>query len=302
MIKIKFSIIIPVYNTSAFIEKCLNSVFSQTYDNYEVIVVNDGSTDDSESKIKLYSKIKYLKQENMGLSEARNNGVKLSSGDYILFLDSDDYFDKDLLLNLSKNINNEEDIVRFQARTVDENNNIKDYNEEPFENLNGVKAFEKIVKYHFVENAWLYVYKKEFWIKNKFAFAKGKFHEDFGLTPYVILMAQSVTSISYIGYNYFNRQNSIMNSNNYEKTKIKADDAINLGLSEIEILNELKINTSVAKSFIANSILLFLKKLVKKDQKGYIKIIKEKKIINYLLTNNFKRKIKYLLLKIKYNL
>ena len=83
------SVIIPVYNGARYIATALDSVFSQNYNDIEVIVVNDGSTDNSENIIKLYN-IRYLKQENMGVAVARNNGIKLSKGEFLAFLDQDD--------------------------------------------------------------------------------------------------------------------------------------------------------------------------------------------------------------------
>ena len=91
----KVSLIIPVYNVENYIEKCLNSVVNQTLKDMEVIIVNDGSKDSSKQKIekylKKYPRIKYLEKENGGLSDARNYGMPYATGEYIAFLDSDDY-------------------------------------------------------------------------------------------------------------------------------------------------------------------------------------------------------------------
>ena len=91
----KFSIIIPVYNVENYIKKCLDSVFAQTEKDYEVIVVNDGTKDNSMDIVKNYD-VKIVNQKNQGLSEARNTGLKNAKGEYILFLDSDDYIEKNL--------------------------------------------------------------------------------------------------------------------------------------------------------------------------------------------------------------
>lgn len=98
MIKIdKISIIIPVYNSEKYIEKCLNSIIHQTYKNLEIIVVNDGSSDNSLNIIKNYSKIdkriKILNQKNEGVSSARNNALKIKTGEYVMFVDSDDWIE-----------------------------------------------------------------------------------------------------------------------------------------------------------------------------------------------------------------
>src|SRR4030067_1442187 len=83
-------IIIPVYNAEQYLPETLDSVFTQTYTNIEVITVDDGSTDKSAEIIKRYPAVKYIRQKNGGVSNARNSGIKASSGDYIAFLDQDD--------------------------------------------------------------------------------------------------------------------------------------------------------------------------------------------------------------------
>ena len=95
----KFSIIVPVYNVEKYLKRCLDSIQNQTYDNFEVIIVNDGSPDHSQEIIDEYVKhddrfLSYQK-ENGGLSDARNYGVKYATGDYLLFVDSDDYVSSD---------------------------------------------------------------------------------------------------------------------------------------------------------------------------------------------------------------
>ncbi len=92
------SCIVPAYNVTDYVERCIDSLLSQTYDNYEIIVVNDGSTDDTGEKIKKYSdnpKIRIIYQENQGLSAARNTGIKNATGSHLTFVDSDDWVDPD---------------------------------------------------------------------------------------------------------------------------------------------------------------------------------------------------------------
>ena len=105
----KFSIIIPVYNVEAYISKCLDSIKNQSYDNYEVIIVNDGTKDNSVNVIDKYlsdNRFKLYNKENGGLSSARNYGIKYVTGDYILFIDSDDYIERDLLNNFNNILKN----------------------------------------------------------------------------------------------------------------------------------------------------------------------------------------------------
>ena len=107
----KISVIVPVYNTEKYIGKCIMSILNQTMQDIEIIIVNDGSTDNSENIIKeiinnndTKIEIKYFLKENGGLSEVRNYGVKQATGKYLSFVDSDDYIDKNLYKNLEKYI------------------------------------------------------------------------------------------------------------------------------------------------------------------------------------------------------
>lgn len=287
----KFSIIIPVYNVEKYIEKCLDSIFNQTLKDFEVIVVNDGTKDKSIELIKNYD-IKIINQKNQGLSAARNRGVKEATGEYLLFLDSDDYLEKDTLKELNKSLKNNPDIVRFQIREVYEDGKTINYEEIPFDNKSGVEAFKLITKYHFVENAWCYTIKRKYYLEEKFSFRVGTYHEDFGLMPLVILKANKVNSISYIGYNYIQRQGSIMNIKDYNKTKKKVEDFYNHYLFLLEEANKTNLDTTYFKSFISNGIILKITELNNHDYKKYKKILKKAKVYDNLVSDSILRKIK----------
>lgn len=294
----KFSIIIPLYNVEKYIKKCLDSVMNQTFDDYEVIVVNDGTKDKSMKIVDKYD-VTTIYQENQGLSAARNTGLRYAKGEYIIFLDSDDYIEKDLLKEINESLDNNPDIVRFQIKEVDEETKEeKTYKEEPFKNKNGVDAFNIICKYHFVENAWAYAYKKEFFIKEKFEFKQGTIHEDFGLTPLVIIKAKRVNSISYVGYNYLQRQGSIMSQNDYKKTKKKVEDFYNHYLYLIDEIDKTKLDSKIFKSFISNSLILKICTLEGIDYKKYKKLLKEQKVFDNILTDTYSRKMKKVLIKL----
>lgn len=293
----KFSIIIPVYNVEKYIERCVESVINQTYKDYELIVVDDGSTDKSIELIEKY-KPKIVRTKHVSVSEARNKGEKLAKGEYLLFLDSDDYWDKELLEKINESLDNNPDLVRFQVRTVTDNNEITDYNELPFTNLNGEEAFNNIVKYHYIESIWCYAIKRDYYNREKFEFKKGTIHEDFGLTPLIVIKASKVNSIEYIGYNYYRRSGSIMNTPDYEWTKRKVHDFYNHYLFLNKEINKVNVDRKVFKSFIANSVLLKICELNKKEYKEYLKKVKEDKVYDNLLTDTLSRKIKKMLLKI----
>lgn len=298
----KFSIIIPVYNVKDYIDKSLNSVISQTEKDFEAIVVDDGSTDESSLKCDEFSKkdkrIKVIHKNNGGLSDARNEGVKKAKGDYIIFLDSDDYMDKDLLKEINNSIDNDPDVVRFQIRTVNEENISTDYPEIPFKDKTGEEAFSILTKYHFVENAWAYAIKREYYLREKFEFKKGMIHEDYGLTPLIIIKARIVNSIDYIGYNYVVRSNSIMNSNDYEKIKKKVKDMYSHYLYLMKEIEKVDVNSAIFKSFCANSLIIKICELKGKDYKEYLNKIKEDKVIDNVLSDSLSRKVKKLIIKI----
>ena len=294
----KFSIIVPVYNVEKYIKNCLDSIEKQTFKDYEVIIVNDGSTDSSMDVVKDYD-FKIINQKNKGLSAARNRGVKEASGEYLLFIDSDDYIDKDLLKKINESLKNNPDVVRFQIREVfEDGNKLVDYKEKTFSNKNGVEAFRLITSYHFVENAWCYAIRKEYYLNNKFKFAEGMIHEDFGLTPLIIIKANTVNSISYVGYNYLQRNNSIMSNKDYSKTLKKVDDFYNHYKYLISEIDKTDLDSKYFKSFISNSLILKICELRNKDYKRYLKILRKMGVFENILVDTFSRKVKKLLVSI----
>lgn len=125
MENIKFSVLIPVYNAEKYLSECIESVLDQTYHNFEIILVDDGSTDSSGKICDLYEKkderIKVYHQNNQGLIMARRKAIDKSSGDFYLFLDSDDYWDADLLETINGVISAENcDLVIFRFKIVNE--------------------------------------------------------------------------------------------------------------------------------------------------------------------------------------
>lgn len=306
---IKYSFIVPVYNTEKYLKKCLDSLVNQTYKDFEIIVVNDGSTDKSSNIISKYQKkyknIIVIDKENEGLSMARNRGVQKSSGKYIIFVDSDDYVSNKLLEEVDKKID-DSDILRFQIATEDEEyTKINEYHEEGFESMCGYDAFKYLSSYHFVEPAWCYVIRKNYYIENKFSFKKGVYHEDFGLIPYAIYKARKVKSIDFIGYYYIQRNGSIMNNNDYKKTVKKAFDmleqykTIRLFAKNINRKNNLD---DYFLSYISNSVIVKARELKKDERKVYINELKKLNVFDGVLVNTKIRRFKKYLMKHNLNL
>ena len=126
MNNIKVSVIVPVFNTAPWLKTCLDSICHQTLENIEIICINDGSTDDSLGILKEYQqrdcRIHIIDQNNKGLSEARNAGVKVAKGSYLFFMDSDDYLNLDSLDILSKDMDNRSlDLLLFNVTSFGDN-------------------------------------------------------------------------------------------------------------------------------------------------------------------------------------
>lgn len=306
----KYSFIVPVYNTEKYLDKCLNSLVNQTYKDFDIVIINDGSKDNSQNIIDKYVDkydfIKCIKQKNSGLSVARNNGLKKCRGKFVLFIDSDDYIEKDTLKKIDDSINEDTDLLRFQLFIEDELGVSKiNYFEKEFFNLNGREAFEMISSYRFVELACLYVYRKEYLIDNNFYFKPNMYHEDFGLIPIVIYSADKVTSINNPLYHYIQRDESIMHNKNYDKILKKADDFF----KQYEILkNAIKdkkyaaYDKSTYLSFISNSAIQKLRGLNKFDFNKYYKKLKSLGCIYDIRSDTVLRKIKKILLKVNIKL
>ena len=303
----KFSVIIPVYNTYNYLERCLNSVFNQSFKDFEVIAVNDGSTDDSYKIIEKYcekykSKFRIVnieKKETIGPSLARNLGVNASKGEYILFLDSDDYYETDLLKNIDYALDNNYDLVRFEIQYDKKGTKekIKGYVSDCLYD-NGISAFNEICNYSIVESPCCYVFNRKFFLKNEFVFKVNTLHEDYGLIPLVIINSGMIKCISYIGYNYVIHENSIMTSNSYDRVLKKANDFLEHFKFLKKESSKVDGDLSIFNSYIANSVILKSTTLNGSDYKNYVKELRNVGAFDMLLSDTFGRKIKKFLIKI----
>lgn len=220
-----FSIIIPVYNVELYLKDCLDSVHDQSFTDWEAICVNDGSTDGSVTILGKYaekdSRFKIISQPNGGLSAARNAGLKAAKGEYVLFLDSDDWLELNALEVLSKNIHGE-DLLCFSGRRFIEETNL--FN--PADVL-AEKSYETGMDYY-NENALLHrdfafvcvvlrMYNRMFLSENKLKFKEGIYHEDNLFTPVVCYYAKNVKQIRACLYDYRVRSSSITTTVNKKR-------------------------------------------------------------------------------------
>ena len=216
MMNKKISVIVAVYNTEKYIEKCLNSLLNQTYQNLEIIVVEDGSTDNSKEVLKKYShndKIKLIyNKKNSGLSYSRNVGLENATGDYIGYIDSDDYVDLDYYEKLMQAIiDNKADIAICDMKIVDEETNTevisKCCNSDKFNVYN-------VVNNGLAASACNKLFKKE--LISKYKFAEGKVNEDIAVVIPTIVEAKKI-SYANTYYYYVQRGGSIQNSSFSDK-------------------------------------------------------------------------------------
>lgn len=304
----KISIIIPVYNTEKYIEKCFESVKSQVFKDLEIIVVDDGSNDNSKQVINNWQEknkdinCKYFYKENGGLSSARNYGILEARGDYIMFLDSDDYLDVNLFTRLENSINEEADVIKFKMIKVAEDGSIIQKVGGPiFKKCSGEEALKQLIgNDNFMDVACIYLYKREYFLRYKFEYnIVNKYHEDFGLTPIIIANAKSFISTDVYGYYYIQTKNSITRNEDYNKTIQKAYDVLahydNMitKLKEYEISN---ISKNLLKSYYTNTVILKTNELKAKEKKQYIRQIRKRKMYKNIKATNLKQLLKKIIL------
>lgn len=217
----KLSYIVPVYNVEAYLDKCLQSLYNQSLDlsDFEVVIVNDGSSDNSIEIIEkyrtLYQNITLIEQTNQGLSVARNNGIKQAKGDYILYVDSDDFLIRESIPNLlQKAIDLELDVLRGEYRYCDEAGNLL--------LLDDTKRHRYRYSYKIIDGDHLFqcIYCKEYYIplllikrslliENRLYFREHVYFEDIEFAFKLSLLAKRVMYVPIVFYIYRLRAGSI---------------------------------------------------------------------------------------------
>ena len=307
----KLSIIIPVYNAENTLRKCLDSILEQNYTDYEIILVNDGSQDSSEKIILEYAKennkIKYISKENSGVADSRNIGVKNATGEYIVFVDSDDYVKNTTFTDIESYLEKGIELIKWKGILVNKDGKEISKMQGPcFEETTGENGFNKLYSEDvFIDTLWLYAIKRNIFIENDFKFETNTYHEDFGLLPLIIVKAKTMVSIDKYNYFYVQTENSIMRGNDYKKTLKKAYDSLlqydNI-IKKIENYNIEKKTKENIKIFCTNTILLKIETLEERDKKDFIAQIKKRKMIRNIKIRNIKQLIKRILLSINIEL
>lgn len=221
---LKLSIIIPVYNVEQYIGNCLDSCLNQDLpkDEYEIVVVDDGSPDNSSSIVegymKKYSNIRLIHRENGGLSAARNTGLREAKGEYIWFVDSDDWIESNclgFLVNTAKD--NDLDVLCFGLQLVYPDGRKTTYNIKYEESDKVYKGEDFICRVKMPPAAWAAIYKKDFLNIKKLCFFEGILHEDQEFTPRAYYLANRISYINRVIYYYLQRVGGIMISSRNKK-------------------------------------------------------------------------------------
>lgn len=215
----KFSVVVPIYNVEQYLEQCLESLLAQSYGDYEVICVNDGSTDGSREILTAWEsrmpQMRVIDRENGGLSAARNTGLQAATGDYVLFVDSDDWLETSALEILNKALPTTNyplptiDILSFACQRTDNEatDTLTEETATGWEYYNRHALEARVVPFVCV---WQRCYRRQFLEDNKLRFLEGILHEDNEFTPRACLKANKVKVIPDVLYHYRVRPNSIM--------------------------------------------------------------------------------------------
>ena len=218
------SVIVSIYNVQGYVEKSVQSIVNQTYKNLEIILVDDGSTDNSGKLCDAFAKndarIKVIHKGNGGLSSARNEGIKVATGEYIAFVDGDDWIDEDMYEGMLSAISKyDADIAICNYKEISKKG-IRDTSSDEvtvFEGRETLKVFiEEDVNYQIQNAAWNKLYKRS--LMGELRFPEGKLFEDIVYTTKLLAGSKRAVYINKAYYNYiFDRSDSIMNSKKVER-------------------------------------------------------------------------------------
>ncbi|MDD4036126.1 MAG: glycosyltransferase [Bacilli bacterium] len=277
----KISAIIPVYNGEKFIERCLDSILNQSFDDFEIIAINDGSTDNSRKIIEKYVKEYPLKvscynQKNKGQSVARNRGLDLAQGKYITFIDSDDWIDGKMFEHMYlRAINSDADIITCDYVIAYPGNvevirkGTVDFADDPIKNF--------IMS---VPGPCAKLYKSKLWENQRFPV--NIIYEDFALIPLIGAIAKKIVNIDKAYYYYYQRENSTINQKGFNPKYydiFEAADYLYNGFQSSKYFDQYidEVEFLVINQFLYNASIRFLPyKNKRKNIKKIVSYINEK--------------------------
>lgn len=257
------SIIVPAYNVEKYIERCLDSLLNQTDADYQIIVVNDGSTDETDTIIqrKYFNKVIYIdKKTNSGLSDTRNIGLQSATGEYVIFVDGDDYVDSFCIQKIRNTIESHERCDVIYIGHIEERNGEQKKYKGFQAACNQVWNADEFLKSElgqrsFPVPACFAVYRRQFLIKNNLKFTTGIYHEDELWSAEVALKAKQVITADICYYHYVIRTGSITQKKDLTQNGL---DVIFICNQMIRMLSDIK--DPVVKKLFANHIaMLYMK-------------------------------------------
>ncbi|MDR0546300.1 MAG: glycosyltransferase [Dysgonamonadaceae bacterium] len=218
------SVIIPCFNGEKYIAQCIENVLDQTYKQLEIIVINDGSTDKSTEIAEKYSdKIKIVHQKNSGLAASRNVGIDTASGDYIHFLDVDDWLNLQYYEEMMKAVS----LTNAEIAVGGVINEIRQKRTQIYENQNIAMTIDdkltltNVGKYGY---AWRYLFKTNFLKENNLRFEEGRLIEDLAFSLQAVYFANKIVSVPNAVYTYKYRENSIMSNRDKDFKRKRHED------------------------------------------------------------------------------
>lgn len=308
------TIVIPAYNVEEYIDECVESAIKQTYKNIEIIIINDGSTDNTKEKISKYTdeKVKIFSKENEGLSATRNLGINKANGKYIYFLDSDDKMDLNLIEACVRAAEeNNLDIVNFDGEIFyDEENLIRKgdliYNKSKYlksEVMTGREYFKlSNNKNVYSSMVCLYFFKKSFLEENNLTFKKGILHEDELFTAVALILNCKVKYINKVFFYRRIRRDSIMTS---KKTLKNSNGYLEVAEDLTKIVQRLDLDNETRELVISKIVNFYNSAIINSykariNEKDKKEIIEFSKNLNYLLRRNILINNKALIIKAKF--
>lgn len=290
----KLSIIVPIYNVAPYLRKCVDSLLTQDISDYEIILVDDGSTDDSgaiaDELVHAFSlsplasrlQLRVIHQSNAGLSAARNTGIAVAQGEYIMFVDSDDYLQPNVLGTLMEQVERDNlDVLRFRYQNVRETGEVfvphegmkTDYNNYSSEPTDGLTFLN--------DRMWVQCYVVQFLVRREIVlqeqFTPSIYFEDTDWTPRMLLRTKRVASTDLVVYNYLWREGSItLSQKDINKMRKQLNDKLAL-IGKLNMLGNSVANRRWFDGMISGlviNVVGIIAQYFYKERKEYIKQIK----------------------------
>lgn len=292
------SIIVPIYNTEKYLKRCINSIIEQSYRNIEILLIDDGSTDNSfeicnELKRK-DNRIKVFRKENEGVSATRNLGIKYSNGKYICFIDSDDWIEKKYIQILKDSIISY-DLSACKYQLIDDKNNKKVCKIDKSFSLNVGETLDILFyngNYKISYQGYIFnkLFKKDIIEKYNIKFDENIYYNEDRLFvfQYIIHCTNNIFFSNYIGYNYYQRVNSAMNQKKYTKKMYTEFIAFEKMITIASNSQYKHISELIKNEYVNHSLNMFIRYY--KENGEIIKIYKDnvKKYLNSII---FSKKI-----------